>query len=327
MEFLFDATAGAVDVTVATESETGARAACLEEDRGDQENGENNLGNGEDHIAHQLTRASVIRKVQCVTIDRAMGDDVELLQSESVEPSTSSERTKMRLVTAIFAIVLFGVAAFFWRVFVYYRSIGDGSSPQTITYKSSAITRAGEAVRSLADAGTGTHDLVTNDDPSIGNLEAAVTIVEFADFGCNYSEEASYVVRAIARQFPDTVRVIYRDFPLTDINPGADLVAQAGECAQDQDLFWEFHDTVFAGDVELTAEAMFDVASVIGANEEQFANCLASGRYADEVEEDLLAGVQAGVTGTPTFFFNGVKVEGSIPFTVFNDIVHALLKD
>ncbi len=256
-----------------------------------------------------------------------MGDDVELLAPSVETPTAPKARTNMRLITAIFAVVLLGVVVFSWRVFAFYRSIASGELEPALGYSSNAFTRAGAAVRALYDAsGEGLVDVATGDDPTLGNADALVTIVEFADFGCPYSREVSYVVRAVARQFPDLVRVIFRDFPLSDVHPGADLVAQAGECAQDQGLFWEFHDTVFAGDAELTAEAMFDVASAIGANEAQFVDCLDSGRYASEVDADFLAGAEAGVVGTPTFFFNGVKVEGSIPFSVFNDIVHALAK-
>jgi len=261
-----------------------------------------------------------------------MEDDIQLLtdaaQTPQQEPQLEQAEPKRRryIVTGVFALAMIGLVAFSWRVFSFYRAIDRGEVVPVLAYSSDDFTRAGAAVARLAQ-GEEVTDTTSVDDPSLGSSTAKVTIVEFADFGCPYSKEVSYIVRAIAQQFPDQVHVIYRDFPLTDVHPGADLAAQAGECAQEQDMFWEFHDKIYADDDDLTQENMLRTASAVGLDEEEFATCLLSGRFEDEVNEDLRAGAAAGVVGTPTFFFNGVKIEGSIPFAIFNEIVHALLED
>ncbi len=249
---------------------------------------------------------------------------MQLLKTEPV--GEVAQKHRPYLITAIFAFALLSLVVFSWRVFTFYRAISRGDVVPAFAYSTDAFTRAGSAVAKLAQDGATLDDVVTEDDPSLGSADAKVTIVEFADFGCKYSKEVSYVVRAVAQQFPNQVRVIYRDFPLTDVNTGADLASEAGECAQEQGRFWEFHDKIYAGTAEFTQESLLDAASAVGLNEEDFISCLASRSFSDEVADDLRDGASAGVTGTPTFFFNGVKVEGSIPFSIFNDIVHALLE-
>lgn len=256
-----------------------------------------------------------------------MEDDVQLLAHAATESKLESEdpKNKRYVVTGVFVLAMIGLVAFSWRVFSFYRAIDRGEVIPVLAYSNDDFTRAGAAVVRMAQEAEVT-DTTSFDDPSLGSSNAKVTIVEFADFGCPYSKEVSYIVRAVAQQFPDQVQIIYRDFPLVDVHPGADLAAQAGECAQEQGMFWEFHDTIYEDAADLTQENMLRAASSVGLDEEAFATCLLSGRFEEEVNEDLESGAAAGVVGTPTFFFNGVKIEGSVPFSIFNEIVHALLE-
>lgn len=228
------------------------------------------------------------------------------------------------LVSLGLGIFLIFVLAFTWRVFTFYRQIQNGTLD--VASLEFASTKVGmNRLEALAAGAPGSGELATEDDPSLGNDDAPITIVEFADFGCPYSAETSYVVRAIAKQYPDTVKLIYRDFPITELHPGADLAAKGGECAQDQKKFWEYHDAIYKESGEFTEEILLAAAEDAGLNLERFADCMMSGKYDEEIQTDLADGVQAGVRGTPTFFINGVKVEGSVPFSVFTEIIHAFL--
>lgn len=231
-------------------------------------------------------------------------------------------RQKTGLV--VFILLLVCLVGFSAKVFGYYRKIQQGTLDTTgLTFQTTAATQAGLAAAARTAPGNG--QLATADDPSLGNPGARLTVVEFADFGCPYSAQESYVVRAVAKEFPNDVRVIYRDFPLVDLHPGADLAAQAGECAQDQNKFWEMHDVLFSHSGDFTQDDLVADATEAGLNTRTFQACLQSGKYADEVAEDAAAGAAAGVVGTPTFFLNGQKIDGAIPFTVFNQLVQAFL--
>lgn len=237
-----------------------------------------------------------------------------------------SYRPRRLWPTLVFVAVLVLAGIFAWRVFSLYRQIQTGEINPALGYTSSSFTPATESFRALAKTGSSTTVAVaTKDDPSLGSPQAPLTIVEFADFGCPWSQEVSTVLSAIARQYSDKVQIIYRDFPMDDLHPQARLAAEAGECAKAQGKFWEMHDVMFTNQNDLSSTALMGYAEEAGLNTQAFATCLNSGTFTAEVLADVAAGQQAGVVGTPTFFFNGVKVEGSIPFSIFDALVNAFL--
>jgi len=212
------------------------------------------------------------------------------------------------------------------RIFSYYRQIQRGEIDFSGLKFSATAVHAAD-LSDLVKTAPGTGELASKDDPSLGSPDAKVTVVEFADFGCPFSQQESYVVRALAKEFPDTVRFIYRDFPLPDLHPGADLAAAGGSCAMDQGKFWEFHDVLYAHSGEFTQENLAGYAEDAGLDADTFSSCLASGRYQTEVANDQVDGVNAGVVGTPTFFINGSKVEGAIPYAIFKEALKAFAQN
>jgi protein-disulfide isomerase len=173
----------------------------------------------------------------------------------------------------------------------------------------------------------------TDDDPIIGSPDAPVTIIEFSDFQCPFCAAFfSETLPTIKTDYIDTekVRMVYRDFPLSNIHPHAEEAAEAANCASEQGKFWEYHDLLFQNQ-QIWASGNTTVelrgyASNLGLDETAFDQCLSSGRYADEVSKDLMDGQTAGVTGTPTFFINGLKVVGAQPSDVFTSIIDSELK-
>ncbi|MBP9828273.1 DsbA family protein [Patescibacteria group bacterium] len=224
----------------------------------------------------------------------------------------------------IFVLFLIIVIGFSWQVFSYYQKLQKGAvvfAPGTY----SSTVASTDRLEALVQGAPGSGALATTDDPHIGSPDAAITIVEFADFGCPYCAEERFVLDALVKKYPDDVRLIYRDFPLTDVHPGAELAAMAGECAQEQGKFWEFHEALFADQGVFTLDSLVVTAQEAGLRVSLYEQCMTSGIYEDEVMQDLADGVQAGVTGTPTFFINGLKVEGAIPYGVFDELIKAFL--
>jgi protein-disulfide isomerase len=164
----------------------------------------------------------------------------------------------------------------------------------------------------------------TTDDPQFGNLNAPLVIVEFADFGCPWSREESFIIRELATKYADRVSYIYRDFPLDDLHPDARLAAEAGECAAELGNFWAFHDKLYQNQQNLSYDDLIGYAREVGLPEDAFVTCVDEGRYAAEVQQDFIDGVRAGVRGTPTFFLNGRRVEGAIPRDIFEEIMKAV---
>ncbi|MBI4479116.1 MAG: thioredoxin domain-containing protein [Acidobacteria bacterium] len=150
-----------------------------------------------------------------------------------------------------------------------------------------------------------------------GSADAPVKIVEFSDFQCPYCQKAYPTVQAVLAKYGAKVNLSYRDFPLRSIHPQAQMAAHASRCAGEQGKFWEYHNSLFEMPNQLGKEELTLHAATVGMETEQFKSCLESGRYDEAIEQDVQAGMQAGVSGTPAFFINGILVSGSQPAAVF----------
>jgi protein-disulfide isomerase len=144
-----------------------------------------------------------------------------------------------------------------------------------------------------------------------GPETAPVTLVEYADYECPYSRIAHPVIKGVQRELGDQLRFVYRNFPLREIHPHAQHAAEAAEAAAGQDRFWEMHDYLFEHQRALDDEHLHQYAAALGLETEIFDRDMAQHRHAGRIERDLRDGVESGVRGTPTFFINGVRHEGS----------------
>ena len=148
--------------------------------------------------------------------------------------------------------------------------------------------------------------------------------VEFADFQCPYSKEESATVRRMLAQYGDRVRLVYRDLPIASLHPDAAQAAMAARCAGEQGKYWAYHDKLFANSPQLDFASLVRFAKESGLDAVSFQTCLASNRYKAEVDADAALAARVGVEGTPTFFFNGIKVEGAVPEEVFERAIKAM---
>jgi protein-disulfide isomerase len=195
-----------------------------------------------------------------------------------------------------------------------------------------------EAVRTTADTG-GTEqvvvqetnqqgqptrfDISVDDDPALGPEDAPIVIVEFSDFRCPYCQRFHEdTFPALMEAYPDQIRFVYRDFPVV----GGVEAAQASECADEQDAFWEYHDLLFSGGLELSTSAYLSYAEDLGLDMDEFNACMDEERYADEVEADARYAASLGANGTPTFFINGIPLVGAQPLENFQQIIDAVLE-
>ena len=153
---------------------------------------------------------------------------------------------------------------------------------------------------------------VTEDDHIAGPMDAPLTLVEYGDFECPHCAAAHPVVKEIQLLLGDTLRFVYRHFPLTQIHPHAEHAAEASESAAVQGAFWEMHDIIFENQIALTDRDLIRYSAAIGIDAEQVAADLASGTWEARVKRDFSSGVRSGVNGTPTFFINGMRHDGPL---------------
>ncbi len=162
-----------------------------------------------------------------------------------------------------------------------------------------------------------------DDDPTIGPQGAAVTIVEFSDFNCGYCGRWHEEVFAeMMDRYEGQIRFVYRDFPVV----GGQTAAEAAECADEQDAFWQYHDVLFSNQGSfVTASDYVALAQDLGLDSADFRTCLETHRYQAEVLADLEEGRSYGVRSTPTFFINGTLLVGAYPLSQFQLIIDEYL--
>lgn len=215
-------------------------------------------------------------------------------------------------ILLVIQVILCGAILYKVNVFTSLLS-GDAPSQPTIAAPSAA----------------GPVDVSADDDAVKGDVNAPVEIIEFSDFECPFCQRFySETLPQIEQNYIATgkVKLIYRDFPLS-IHANAQKAGEASECAGEQGKFWEMHDAMFESTTGLGVASLKAMASNIGLDTAEFNTCLDSGAMAAEVRADMAAGTQAGVTGTPSFFVNGVKISGAQPYQVFQAAIEAALNE
>jgi protein-disulfide isomerase len=152
---------------------------------------------------------------------------------------------------------------------------------------------------------------VDDRDHALGPVTARVTLVEYGDYECPYCGMAYPVVKAVQRELGIRLRFVFRNFPLAEAHAHARKAAQAGEAAAAQGKFWEMHDMLFEHQHALEDEDLIGYARALGLDAERVARELEAGTYAKRVRDDFRSGVRSGVNGTPTFFINEERYDGS----------------
>ena len=165
----------------------------------------------------------------------------------------------------------------------------------------------------------------TAGDPVRGPDNARVTIVEFSDFQCPYCSEAVKQTKAVMSQFPKDVKLVFKQFPL-DSHEQAEFGAEAALAAQAQGKFWEMHDLLYAGFPDISRDRVMGYAKQIKLDMNRFTSELDSHKYKARVLSEEKEGTDAGVGGTPTFFFNGRKYNGSFDLAAVTPIIKNELK-
>lgn len=163
--------------------------------------------------------------------------------------------------------------------------------------------------------------------PILGDKNAKVTVVEFADFQCPFCESWFKDVEPnLIKDYVNTGKVKFAFRHYAFLGQESTWAAEASECANEQGKFWEYHDYLYnhqgaENSGAFNKDKLIGFAQSLGLNTVQFSSCLNSDKYAKAVADDLTAGQKAGVSGTPTTFVNGQSVVGAQTYSAFKTII------
>lgn len=222
-----------------------------------------------------------------------------------------------------FALVSLAILSFVWRIGVYYHAIKTGASDPRLDrqIESSASRLRANANVSAVDL----QRLVTPDAPTLGSANAPLTIVEFVDFGCPFCQATALPLRRVVERYKDKIRLVVRHFPIDDLHPQATQAAHAAACAHAQGKFWPMYDRLYTYQNAQSDADLMAHAQAIGMNLSTFQDCFAAKVYQKRIEQDITDGLQVGVEGTPSFFFNGIRIQGALDEDILDHLVQKFL--
>jgi protein-disulfide isomerase len=148
-------------------------------------------------------------------------------------------------------------------------------------------------------------------DHLVGPPDAPLTLVEYGDYECPYCAQAHVELKNVLRHFQGQLAFVYRNFPLTKIHPRAAEAAEAAEAAGAQGRFWEMHDLLYENRDHLEHEHLLGYARTLSLDMRAFSLALEHHTYLPRVRADFITGARSGVNGTPTFFIDGHRHEGT----------------
>jgi protein-disulfide isomerase len=166
-----------------------------------------------------------------------------------------------------------------------------------------------------------------------GAKDAKVTVVEFGDFQCPACATAAPIVKQVLAVYQSNPQFnfVFRNFPLPQ-HDNAEIAAEAAEAAGEQGKYWEMYDLLYQRQAQWQGESdplntFAGYATELGLNADSFRQSVADRKYSAVIDADSDDGDKAGVSGTPTFFLNGEKLDGIPSFEEFKQkIDEALVK-
>ena len=144
-----------------------------------------------------------------------------------------------------------------------------------------------------------------------GDTKAPVTLVEYGDYQCPSCGQAYPIVKRVQKHFGKRLSFVFRNFPLTQLHPYAESAAETAEFAGAHEKFWEMHDLLFENQDRLEDQLLVELTQELHLAPAQLQEALATKEFQPRVRADFSGGVRSGVNGTPSFFINGRRYDGS----------------
>lgn len=158
--------------------------------------------------------------------------------------------------------------------------------------------------------------------PFVGNENASIEIIEFGCFTCPYTARAESTRKELVQLYGDRIKLVFRAAPITNHRNSREA-AEAAQCSLDQglDSYWKYHEKLFQNQNNLSKSRLAGIAAETGINTTRFIECIESRKYAEFVESERQAGLDAGVTATPTWFIGDKSIVGYAETAKFKSFI------
>lgn len=211
----------------------------------------------------------------------------------------------------IAALVLFFVAETVYFMYMF----KTGKMKPADRYVSQALRQSiAEAMKNTPVTVDQMKRLESGDNPTLGNPEAKLRIVQFVDFDCPYTKQMAEIVKGYVERNAETSYLVIRDYPMAELHPNAEISAIAARCIRSMDpsLYWPYHDWLFANQGSHSVDALLAGAAGLGIDSFKFSACLEKRTGWTQIQQGIIDGQAFGVTGTPTYYFNGRLIQGAM---------------
>jgi protein-disulfide isomerase len=167
---------------------------------------------------------------------------------------------------------------------------------------------------------------VTADDHTLGSAGALVTVLEYGDYECPFCRGAYRDVHRMLDLYPGSILFVFRNFPITQLHPHAELAAEAAEAAAAQGKFWEMYELLLRPSSSLDLDSLMSHAQELGLDTDRFRREVAGRAHAAKIEADVSEGVRNGVNATPKFYVDGERIDGKFPLEGLEDAIRASIR-
>lgn len=177
--------------------------------------------------------------------------------------------------------------------------------------------------------------LITPTDHIEGNIDAKVTMIEYSDFQCPACGSYYPVVQDLVKSFPQDLRLVYRNYPLLTVHDKAMLAARVAEAAAQQGKFWEMHDLLFEeqnlwSKMQTPMTRFEYFAKSLNLDLEKFKDDVNNKSNSSDINKkisfDMATANSLGVSGTPSFFVNGKKIDSPSSLEEFKKLIEEEIK-
>jgi len=165
---------------------------------------------------------------------------------------------------------------------------------------------------------------ISIDENTKGNQYAELTLVEYSDFQCPACQAYYALTKQLMNEMGDEIKLIYRNFPLSNIHPQAELAAKVAEAAALQNKFWEMHNLLFENQQEWSQnkkalDIFISYAQKLNLDSKKFINDLENPQVQKKIQRDINNGNLDKINGTPSFFVNGQKINNPRSYNQFKN--------